>query len=552
MLPNHAVREVTEGGEGDQRTSLRTSRSLSLLPPLRTSQSCVSGKRDYFCSSSLFGGWSNKRTVSGTNVTPLPNMFYAIQCINQKERNKRGDLYMVLYDSLGGAGNRQGCILSKPSAKNVPNESIKLIDKQWSLVCVQCSTLDRIWFSTLEQGAKWSKFHPESSLDDQTFWIPVNIYFPKIFVPTTVSFKRVATLQDGVLQGSTEGVSKAWFLNPIKETKKCPPPATPPVVEGKKKKRKRKNCKGYVRSTHVQSTLPLPCDVVTIYYKSSQASPLAPYITSNSSCVIFPAPELTGPVTVNEGVSFQERKYYVILKENIDTVHDFFSKRRVLQYSKYHQLLQKYSQSTFYMLEVIACDVSVRFVVTTDEEYNALSDITEVTAYSCQHFRIETSCVPNILLSGVTVSMWSGSDQTYTKDHTFSVKDVRRIVNIYGKGYGSRLRSFCEGLCVFNCPDKTSQMANPDPFQSDMQNCAYYRANYSHLDKRPEMEELLRKQAVCVMEFSKVCFSTQFSLLFLSLFSWIVSCFPSWLLTCILTWFVFLIGFLLGSLLGCP
>ena len=168
MLPIHAVRDVTGGGEGGLGTSLRTSRSLSLLPSLRTAQSCVSGKRDYFCSSSLFGGWSNKRTVSDTNVTPLPNMFYAIQCINQKERKKRGDLYTVLYDLLGGAGNRQGCILSKPCAKNDPNEKIMLIDKQWSLVCVQCSTVDRIWFSTLEVGTKWSKFHPKSPLDDQT------------------------------------------------------------------------------------------------------------------------------------------------------------------------------------------------------------------------------------------------------------------------------------------------------------------------------------------------------------------------------------------------
>ena len=69
---------------------------------------------------------------------------------------------------------------------------------------------------------------------------------------------------------------------------------------------------------------------------------------------------MTGPVTVKDGLSSQERKYYIILKENIDTVHDLFSKHRVLQYSKYYQLLQNNSHSTFYMLEVIACDVAIR------------------------------------------------------------------------------------------------------------------------------------------------------------------------------------------------
>lgn len=60
-------------------------------------------------------------------------------------------------------------------------------------------------------------------------------------------------------------------------------------------------------------------------------------------------------------------------------------------------------------------------------------------------------------------------------------------------GYGSQGRAFSQGLCMFNAPDKISQMANKYPFygRKEVQHCAYFREYYSHLDKRLEIERLL-------------------------------------------------------------
>ena len=59
---------------------------------------CVSGQRDYFTSSSLISGWSDRQTIKGERLYPSSDyLYYAIQC-NNGQGIGRGDLYTMLYD----------------------------------------------------------------------------------------------------------------------------------------------------------------------------------------------------------------------------------------------------------------------------------------------------------------------------------------------------------------------------------------------------------------------------------------------------------------------
>ena len=204
------------GDPGVSEASLFASSSQDTSSSLQPgSFSCVSGQRDYFTSSSLISGWSDRQTIKGERLYPSSDyLYYAIQC-NNGQGIGRGDLFMMLYDPKCDARRQSfsfsNLVVKDPSSTSPENDVINL-DPGWHLVCVHAYTSEKRWLSTLAPGAPYSKFSPDSILSTQVLWIPVNI-FPAInYHETTFQLKREATLScTGYLIARTEGVSQVFY-----------------------------------------------------------------------------------------------------------------------------------------------------------------------------------------------------------------------------------------------------------------------------------------------------------------------------------------------------
>ena len=90
------------------------------------------------------------------------------------------------------------------------------------------------------------------------------------------------------------------------------------------KKKKRKSKKSCICSTLVLSTDPLDYKVITIYFNSSQDSPLKAYVAMKLSIVVFPLVIIRKKLT-HQGVSFEECKYYMVKSSEVKYVYGGFS-----------------------------------------------------------------------------------------------------------------------------------------------------------------------------------------------------------------------------------
>ena len=92
--------ENNAGGDPDvsEALLLASSSQVTFSSSQPGPPSCVSGQRDYFTSSSLISGWSDRQTIKGERLYPSSDyLYYAIQC-NNGQGIGRGDLFMMLYD----------------------------------------------------------------------------------------------------------------------------------------------------------------------------------------------------------------------------------------------------------------------------------------------------------------------------------------------------------------------------------------------------------------------------------------------------------------------
>ena len=124
------------------------------------------------------------------------------------------------------------------------------------------------------------------------------------------------------------------------------------------------------------------------------------------------------------GVDFVERQYFVVLTPQVKCIYADFAKYRQKNHKKYHQLLDQYSVSSFFMVDVAPNKLPVRFNACTTKEYDGLCCMKELTCFEQQNFKVEVTKTSNIFLSGITILMWSAKDTSYTKKHTFSVQEV--------------------------------------------------------------------------------------------------------------------------------
>ena len=330
--------------------------------------------------------------------------------------------------------------------------------------------------------------------------------------PSLFDLRCEATLSgpDGFLKARTEGVSKVFYHPDPNKKERVKKTSPPPTLQeegsslGIRKKKKRKSKMGCIRTTVVLSTEPLDYKVITIYFNSSQDSPLRQYVASKLSCVIFPSVIIRKKLT-HEGVDFEERRYYVVKSTSVKLVYGGFSKCRIVSHKEYQRLLDLHHDSFFYMVDVVPKADPVRFITGTNDEYKGLVNKEEVICFDSQQFKMEVSNTANIMLAGITISMWSAPDKCYTPTHTFTVEEIQMIANVYKKGYGDRGRANCNGGCIFNGPDKATLMQNCDPFQvrDQIRRTAYYHREYSNLEQRHEVESLLKLAAASVMNFSK-------------------------------------------------
>ena len=476
----------------------------------------ISGQRDYFTSTSLFDGWSERKTVIGERLHPsAPELYYAIQC-NNGTGIGRGDLYMTLYDPKCNAKRQSDSfsnhVTHRPSHVDSSDWIINL-KPGWNLVCVQAYTKHKIWFSELQRDAVYSKYPPNSILATQVLWLPVNIFPGTNYIGCSLfELRREAMLSgpNGFLIARTDGVSKVFFHSDSNKKEKVEK-STSPLSQQKVgsvllpcKKRKRKSKKGHFRSTLVLSTDPLDYKVITIYFNSSKDSPLKAYVAMKLSHVIFPSVIIKKKLT-HQHVYFEERKYYVVMSSEVKHVYKGFSKWRILPPEEYQRLLERHHHAFFYMVDVVPKEHPVRFIACTNNEYERLFNKEVVNCFDSQQFKIEVNDTANILLPGITISMWSAPGKCYTKTHTFTVEEIQMIANVYKKGYGDRGRANCNGGCFFSCDEKASVMQNCDPFQvrEQLRHTAYYHREYSNLEQRHEVESLLQVAAGSVMTFSK-------------------------------------------------
>ena len=189
--------------------------------------------------------------------------------------------------------------------------------------------------------------------------------------------------------------------------------------------------------------------MITIYFNSSQDSPLKTYVAMKLSIVIFPSVIIRKKVTY-VGFDFEERKYYVVKSSEVNHVYGGFSGWRVVHHEEYQRLLELHHDSFFYMVDVIPKEDPVRFIACTNNEYEGLLNKEVVNYFDSQQFKIEVTNTANIFLSGITISMWSAPGEYYTKRHTFTVEEIQMIANVYKKGYGDRGRANCNWGCFFS------------------------------------------------------------------------------------------------------
>ena len=78
------------------------------------------------------------------------------------------------------------------------------------------------------------------------------------------------------------------------------------------------------------------------------------------------------------GVDFVERQYFVVLTPQVKHIYADFAKYRQKSHNKYHQLLRKYSVSSFFMIDVALNKLPVRFNACTTKEYDGLCCMKEV------------------------------------------------------------------------------------------------------------------------------------------------------------------------------
>mmetsp|Transcript_54852 Transcript_54852/g.59458 ORF Transcript_54852/g.59458 Transcript_54852/m.59458 type:complete len:165 (-) Transcript_54852:317-811(-) len=151
------------------------------------------------------------------------------------------------------------------------------------------------------------------------------------------------------------------------------------------------------------------------------------------SHVIFPSLFIKKTLT-HEHVYFEEGRYYVVLSSEVKYVYKGFSKWRIVPPEAYQRLLERHHHGFFYMVDVVPKEHPVRFIACTNDEYKRL-DNKEVVDFVSQQFKIEVNDTANILLPGITISMWSAPGKCYTKTHTFTVEEIQMIANVYKKGW---------------------------------------------------------------------------------------------------------------------